>query len=67
MDATNTGDPTDAISGSVSTSGTITFTRTRVGFWTQVYTGTVNSSTSMSGTFTHTPGPAGPYNWSAVR
>ena len=67
MDSTNTGDPTDSISGSISSAGKITFTRTRVGHWTQVYTGTVSSSTAMGGTFTHTPGTGGPYPWIAVR
>lgn len=67
MDSTNTGDPTDSISGSITSAGKITFTRKRVGHWTQVYSGTVNSSTSMGGTFTHTPGTDGPFPWIAVR
>jgi hypothetical protein len=67
MDATNTGDPTDPVNGTVTAGGTIMFTRVRSGAWTQVYTGTVTTQGNlmvMEGTFTHS-GVTGTFPWQA--
>ena len=65
MDSTNTGDPTDPVTGTVTLEGNVNFTRERTGSLTQVYTGTVTIKgdlMTIEGTFTHT-GVTGNFPW----
>lgn len=69
IDSTNTGDPTDSVTGSVTSGGNVSFTRERAGAWTQVYTGMVTTQGNfmvMEGTFTHS-GVAGTFPWRAEK
>jgi hypothetical protein len=69
IDSTNTGDPTDPITGTVTSVGNVVFIRERAGAWTQVYTGTVTTQGNimvMEGTFTHS-GETGTFPWRAEK
>jgi hypothetical protein len=69
MDSTNTGDPTDPVTGTVTLEGNVTFTRERAGAFTQVYTGIVTTKGDlmvMEGTFTHS-GVTGTFPWRAEK
>jgi hypothetical protein len=69
MDATNSGDPTDPVTGTVTLDGNVTFTRERAGAWTQVYTGNVTIKGGlmvMEGTFTQS-GVTGNFPWRAEK
>ncbi|MDD4653153.1 MAG: hypothetical protein PHQ34_13115, partial [Methanothrix sp.] len=59
-------EPVDTISGTVSTDGTIQFSRERAGQWTQVYTGSLSGSVeSMTITGSFSQNGQGQYPWSA--
>jgi hypothetical protein len=69
MDSTNSSDPTDPVTGTVTLEGNVTFTRERAGAWTQVYTGTVTPKGDlmvMEGTFTQ-GGVTGNFPWRAEK
>lgn len=56
-------EPADTVSGTISPDGTIRFTRERAGQWTQVYTGSLSGSSTITGSYDHNG--QGKYPWSA--
>ena len=68
LTSTNVAEPVDTISGTISSDGTIRFTRERAGQWTQVYTGSLSGtseSMTITGSFDHNG--QGQYPWSASK
>lgn len=68
MTHTNGNDPVDFISGTVSSTGEVRFTRVRAGAFTQVYTGQITGSgdsMAIDGTYDHNR--QGSYPWHATK